>query len=161
MLRLTPCRCSESEWKRVQRSAWLRKVFPTRRLFQCSTCRRRFLVHPGASPAKRSYALGVLVFGTACTVSAAGLALWGRSSQAPPVAVPVAAAADTTQASRTSCHRVHVFKAGETLESIAQAELGDATKWQQIRIANREWLDLAENGLEPGARLTVPVPCPG
>nr|WP_236599349.1 LysM peptidoglycan-binding domain-containing protein [Ramlibacter monticola] len=85
---------------------------------------------------------------------------WGRSTEPTPLAVPTAAA-DRTQGTRTSCHRVHVFKAGETLESIAAAELGDATKWQQIRIANREWLDLAENGLEPGARLTLPVPCPG
>jgi nucleoid-associated protein YgaU len=99
------------------------------------------------------------VLGVLCAVSLGALWLWPSAPVSAQAFSSAVAAQSPVQPTQTSCHRVHIFKAGETFESIAEAELGDPAKWQQIRIANREWLDMSANGLEPGARLVVPVPC--
>jgi nucleoid-associated protein YgaU len=136
----------------------MRTLFPARRLFACSTCHRRFLVRPEPAEGSHRLAATVLVLGLASAASLGALA-WSWSA-APVPAATVMGAPPAARASSTTCPRVHVFREGETLESIAAQELGDANRWQQIRIANR-WLDVAENGLEPGARLVVPAPCAG
>jgi hypothetical protein len=157
MVRLTACRCTGSESKRVSRAAWMRALFPQRSLFECSACQRRFLVQTGDDADKGNWPVAVVVLGVLCAVPLGALWVWSS----PPVAASSvsAAAQPPLQPTQASCHRVHIFKAGETFESIADAELGDPAKWQEIRIANREWLDVSATGLEPGARLVVPVPC--
>ncbi|GAB3646149.1 LysM peptidoglycan-binding domain-containing protein [Ramlibacter alkalitolerans] len=158
MLRLKSCRCSGGEWKRISRASWMRNLFPARRLFACSACHRRFLVREDATEPNDVLAKTVMtLLATAAVVLAALGWLWSARQAA---ADDLAAGRPVLRPASATCQRVHVFKEGETLESIAQQELGDASMWQQIRIANR-WLDTAQNGLEPGARLVVPAPCAG
>jgi hypothetical protein len=157
MLHLTSCRCTEGEWKRFSRATWMRNLFPARRLFACSVCHRRFLVREDSTEPNR-LAAAAMALGAAGAVSL-GVLSWFWSAQQVS-AENVTAGQPVLRPSSATCQRVHVFKEGETLESIAQQELGDASMWQQLRIANR-WLDTAQNGLEPGARLVVPAPCAG
>jgi hypothetical protein len=158
MLRLTSCRCTDDEWKRVSRARWMRTLFPARRLFACPECHRRFLVRPDSSKGGDRLAAAVLVIGLAAAVSLGALSWFGSATQVS--AASMAAGQPAARTASTACQRVHIFREGETLESIAEQEFGDPSRWQQIRIANR-WLDMAENGLEPGARLVVPAPCAG
>jgi len=158
MLHLTACRCMEGEWARAKRPAWMRALFPMRMLFECAACHRRFLVRPGAGEADDAFRVAAFVVGVASAICLTCLSIWWWSTDARATGPNVAATRPATRPAATSCQRVHIFKEGETFESIAEQELGDSSKWQEIRLANH-WLDMAENGLEPGARLVVPAPC--
>jgi hypothetical protein len=41
MFRLGPCGCNALGFLRLHRPAWLRRLFPTRQLFQCPHCGAR------------------------------------------------------------------------------------------------------------------------
>jgi hypothetical protein len=69
-------------------------------------------------------------------------------------------AAQASAPDEAQCARVHVFRQGETLETIAEQELGAGWHWQEIAVRNRERLDSAlQDGLQPGMALEIPVPC--
>jgi nucleoid-associated protein YgaU len=52
--------------------------------------------------------------------------------------------------------RIHVVVAGETLSGIAQAELGDASRWPEIFAANRAVVRRFDR-ISPGMVLTLPT----
>jgi nucleoid-associated protein YgaU len=88
----------------------------------------------------------------------AGSGLWWSDAPDGAPVVRQAAAAPVPEA--TVCRRTHVFKEGETLETIAEQELGASWRWQEIAVLNRERLDQAlQDGLRPGTPLDVPTPC--
>ena len=47
MIHLYPCSCPAGKMMRVRRSVWMRALFPTRALYQCSSCGDRFLATVG------------------------------------------------------------------------------------------------------------------
>jgi nucleoid-associated protein YgaU len=73
---------------------------------------------------------------------------------------PVAreASGQVVAAPAAGCGRTHVLQEGETLESIAEKELGAASRWQEISKLNRALLDRIslQNGFEPGLVLELP-----
>jgi len=73
-------------------------------------------------------------------------------------AAACAAAALVALATSASAEgKLHVVKAGESLASIAQAELGDRELWRALYEANRDQIkDPAR--IYPGQRLTLPGP---
>jgi nucleoid-associated protein YgaU len=90
--------------------------------------------------------------------AAAAAGLWW--SDEPEAAMVVRHAAAAPVANETVCRRVHVFRDGETLETIAEKELGASWRWQEIAVLNRDRLDQAlQDGLRPGTPLDVPTPC--
>jgi hypothetical protein len=46
MLSFTPCACPVSRIDRVQRSVWMRLLFPAHARYGCRTCGHRFLASP-------------------------------------------------------------------------------------------------------------------
>jgi hypothetical protein len=155
MLHLTSCNCPGNQHTRVHRTPWMRVLAPARRFFECGHCGRRFFVRPDSTRVEQRVALLALGFLLMAVVTA-GLTLWPGSGS------PRLAVADmpTAQAAvHEKCSRVHVVREGETLQTIADMELGDPEKWQQIRIANQQRLDTYDTGLADGTRLVVPVRC--
>ena len=155
MLHLTSCDCPGNQRVRIHRAQWMRVLAPARRLFECPNCRRRFLVRPDSTRVEQwipLFALGLLLIGGA----PAGATLWPGGGSRP---LGVASTPAAPPVVREQCTRVHVVREGETLQAIADQELGDPEKWQQIRIANQQRLDAYETGLVDGMRLVIPLPC--
>jgi nucleoid-associated protein YgaU len=100
---------------------------------------------------------------SALVVLVAGLAVWAADAGDVRTNALPSAHALVPATSQPACSRKHVLRRGETLESIANEELGTAMRWQEISAANRERLDAAGlwNGLEPGDTLLIPMPCSG
>jgi nucleoid-associated protein YgaU len=93
------------------------------------------------------------------TAGAAAAGLWWSDAPQAPPAVQHAALVPVV-ASSVSCHRVHLFREGETLETIAEQELGASWRWQEIAVLNRDRLDRAlQDGLRPGTPLEIPAAC--
>jgi len=44
-MRLTVCRCGAAHLDRIERSWWMRLLLPSRRLYYCSNCRSKLLIH--------------------------------------------------------------------------------------------------------------------
>lgn len=44
VMRLSVCACGTEHLERIERSWWMRLLFPSRRLYWCSRCRRRQLI---------------------------------------------------------------------------------------------------------------------
>ena len=51
-MQLQRCNCDVA-LSRVQRSWWMRIVFPTRHLYHCRSCRHVMLIHPGQTSLPR------------------------------------------------------------------------------------------------------------
>lgn len=43
-MKLTICRCGTEHLERIERSWWMRLLFPGRRLYYCSACRSKRLI---------------------------------------------------------------------------------------------------------------------
>lgn len=177
-MRWTICECGSDDYHRSHRGLWMRLLFPNRRLYRCAKCRQQVFLPAGVvephadalavdpvSPEanqrqrrRRSLARQAAIALPVLAVAAIGLAWWadnsdtvsgGQSDHAR--AVPV-----------DGCHRVHVFKDGETLESIAASELGAEWRWVEIDTLNRDLMDrvmLQDKGLQPGMQLQLPGGC--
>jgi hypothetical protein len=155
MLHLTSCDCPGNQRARIHRAQWMRVLAPARRLYECPHCGRLFLVRPDSSRFEQRLPLFVLGL-LAVAGAAAGSTLWSSGGARP---LAVAAPAEAHAAAREQCTRIHVVHEGETLQAIADMELGDPEKWQQIRIANQQRLDAYDTGLADGTRLVIPLPC--
>ena len=75
---------------------------------------------------------------------------------------PATASVEPSQASQAILseggYAIHVVRRSETLESIAQDQLGDARRAREIAELNRDLLSLSEvNWLRPGMRLLLPL----
>lgn len=85
----------------------------------------------------------------------------GRTAVPPPAAVHHAALrfrpGPSASPSPSPSARSYVVRPGDTLTSIAQAQLGSAADWQLILSANRHALDSHGGLIYPGEVLAIPI----
>jgi hypothetical protein len=177
-MRWTLCGCGAADLVRVPRWWWMRTFFPSRRRYHCEKCGRSLFVpfddvlvssDPGNRMERRRLAVAsagrwALLLGV---LAAGGWGVWrevdSRNASFAASSETLASAQALASTGRVAaCHRSYVYKAGDTLESIAASELGADWHAQDIWVLNRALLDrlmLEDKGLEPGQALEIPTAC--
>ncbi len=157
------CDCTDGPRVRLDRRWWMRAMFPGRRFYRCSACRRTMLVRPAALDQaalrpwrRRLHKLIAPAIVLALTVSAG----WLLESRFASERGTARQALGKSAPGAPECPRVHVYREGETLETIAEQELGAAWRAQDIAMFNREQTDerlKQGGGLVPG--MAIQIPC--
>ncbi len=155
------CECVDGAQVRLDRRWWMRIFFPARRFYRCSSCRHSMLVRPGALGQEALHPIRRRLRKLIAPLVVLGLALvaaWVLESGFAFPRGPALQAQGKPMPGTGTCPRVHVYREGETLESIAEQELGAAWRAQDIAMLNREQTDerLKHNGLVPGTPIQIP-----
>lgn len=53
--------------------------------------------------------------------------------------------------------KTYTVKAGDSLSSIAQSEMGDANRWRELYAANKDAVGDDPNMIHPGLKLEIPA----
>jgi nucleoid-associated protein YgaU len=53
--------------------------------------------------------------------------------------------------------KTYIVKAGDTLSEIAQSEMGDADRWQELYAANKDAVGDNPHMIHPGLKLEIPA----
>ena len=149
------CACANRALTRLHRKWWMRVLFPTRGLYHCATCKRTMLIpRPRRQGGRLRKALvGIAV--PAALLGAVAAAVWFNTDPRSEDAIHAAHTLDARP-----CPRMHYYKEGETLEDIAQQELGASWRAQDIATFNRAKTDerlVGGAGLQPG--MPIQIPC--
>jgi hypothetical protein len=170
----TTCGCGPGGYHRVHRASWMRWLFPARRLYRCAGCKEQAFVPmgqalgPDAEPpplqtrrrAARVLLARLLLGSVLAGLVAITAGTWWNAYETH--SAGIAAKQPVSGLPVETCRTVHVFRDGETLESIARDELGAEWRWQDIAAANPGLIDkqmLQDKGFEPGMRLQLPADC--